>query len=148
MTNACIYGTKLSGGRGGWAAYVEASAETPRAGAEYGTAPRMQLLALTAALEATQGDPHVSIYTTSSYITDNIDSRLVRWRENGWMTAADTPVKNSDLWHRIDELLDEVGRTVEIHLVDDVDDPDLAPAKKLAQEHAGQLAPPSITISR
>ena len=45
------------------------------------------------------------LYTDSSYVRDGITRWIHRWKANGWRTAAKTPVKNEDLWRRLDAAL-------------------------------------------
>uniref|UniRef100_A0A7C4AHC2 Ribonuclease H n=1 Tax=Fundidesulfovibrio putealis TaxID=270496 RepID=A0A7C4AHC2_9BACT len=67
---------------------------------------RMEMLAVIAALESLTRPCEVRVVTDSMYVRDAIEKRwLYNWKRNGWKTAAKTPVKNRDLWMRMDGLL-------------------------------------------
>jgi len=66
---------------------------------------RMELTAVIEALKSTTGDNPIVIYTDSKYVMDGINQWIVRWKKNGWMTAAKKTVKNKDLWLLLDELI-------------------------------------------
>jgi ribonuclease HI len=63
----------------------------------------MELMAPIRALESLTRPSVVRIYTDSTYVRNGILSWLPRWKTNGWTTSARTPVKNADLWRRLDE---------------------------------------------
>ncbi|MGI9421882.1 MAG: ribonuclease HI [Hyphomicrobiaceae bacterium] len=63
---------------------------------------RMELMAAIAALEALKRPSSVTLYTDSTYVRDGITKWIVGWRRNGWRTAARKPVKNAELWQRLD----------------------------------------------
>lgn len=65
---------------------------------------RMELLAAIRGLEALKRPCRVTLYTDSRYLHDGISEWLPRWKRNGWRTASRKPVKNADLWRRLDEL--------------------------------------------
>lgn len=64
---------------------------------------RMELSAAIAALEALRGPCDVALYTDSVYVQQGITQWLPGWRARGWKTADKKPVKNQDLWQRLDE---------------------------------------------
>ena len=64
---------------------------------------RMELLAAIEALSALKQPCHVRLTTDSTYVKDGITKWLENWKRNGWKTAAKKPVKNQDLWIRLDE---------------------------------------------
>ena len=67
---------------------------------------RMEILGVIMALEALTQPRQVKVVTDSMYVRDAIEKRwLANWKRNGWKTAARTPVKNRDLWERLDGLL-------------------------------------------
>jgi ribonuclease HI len=67
---------------------------------------RMEILAVIVALEELTKPCQVRVVTDSMYVRDAIEKRwLANWKRNGWKTAAKTPVKNRDLWMRLDGLL-------------------------------------------
>ena len=63
----------------------------------------MELLAAIEALSALKQPCHVRLTTDSTYVKDGITKWLENWKRNGWKTAAKKPVKNQDLWIRLDE---------------------------------------------
>lgn len=91
-------------GPGGWGAILEWSGtEKTLSGAEaLTTNNRMELTAAIAALEALTRACHVEFYTDSEYLRRGITEWLANWKRNGWKTAGRTPVKNADLWERLD----------------------------------------------
>jgi ribonuclease HI len=64
---------------------------------------RMELMAAIAALSALKEPCNVIITTDSQYVRKGITEWLAGWKRNGWRTAAKEPVKNADLWRRLDE---------------------------------------------
>ncbi len=68
---------------------------------------RMELLAAIKALEALKRPSAVELYTDSTYVKDGISQWISRWKTNGWRTAGRKPVKNADLWQRLDALVSE-----------------------------------------
>lgn len=63
---------------------------------------RMELMAAIQGLELLQERCRVRMVTDSKYVMDGIQSWLPKWKRNGWKTAAKKPVKNADLWQRLD----------------------------------------------
>ncbi|MDR3458690.1 MAG: ribonuclease HI [Verrucomicrobiae bacterium] len=63
---------------------------------------RMELQAAIEALSALKGPCTVEFHTDSNYLRDGITKWLRGWKRNGWRTAAKQPVKNEDLWRRLD----------------------------------------------
>ena len=66
---------------------------------------RMELLAAIRGLEALTRRAPVDLYTDSTYVRDGITKWLPGWKSNGWKTAAKKPVKNQDLWQRLEAAL-------------------------------------------
>ena len=66
---------------------------------------RMELMAAIQALETLKRPVHAKLHTDSQYLRDGITQWLARWKKNGWRTADKKPVKNIDLWQRLDEAL-------------------------------------------
>ena len=64
---------------------------------------RMELMAPIQALESLTRPSTVRLHTDSIYVRDGITKWLPRWSANGWQTSAKQPVKNVDLWKRLDE---------------------------------------------
>lgn len=63
---------------------------------------RMELMAAIRALESLTRPATVRIHTDSTYVRSGITSWLAAWKRNGWLTAARQPVKNADLWRRLE----------------------------------------------
>ncbi|MYE01704.1 MAG: ribonuclease HI, partial [Alphaproteobacteria bacterium] len=91
-------------GPGGWAALLRCGASESElvGGARHTTNNRMELMAAIAGLEALTRPCSVRLTTDSRYVMDGIGSWLPAWKRNGWRTAARKPVKNIDLWQRLD----------------------------------------------
>jgi len=64
---------------------------------------RMELMAAISALEALERASDITIVTDSVYVKDGLTKWIHNWKRNGWKTAAKKPVKNEDLWKRLDE---------------------------------------------
>ena len=64
---------------------------------------RMELMAAIAALEALTRPSQITITTDSAYVKNGVTGWIHGWKKNGWRTAARKPVKNEDLWRRLDE---------------------------------------------
>lgn len=94
-------------GPGGWAALLRWGArERELSGAEpLTTNNRMELRAAIEALAALRGARTVELYTDSRYLRDGVVQWLPDWKRRGWRTAAGKPVRNVDLWQRLDELM-------------------------------------------
>lgn len=94
-------------GPGGWGAILRyGDNEKELSGGEAATTNnRMELMAAIAALEALKRPSTVRIHTDSRYLRDGITTWIHNWKRNGWRTAAKKPVKNEDLWRRLDDLL-------------------------------------------
>ncbi len=91
-------------GPGGWAAilrYGEHEKEISD-GEKETTNNRMELMAAIRALESIKEPVAAHIYTDSTYVRSGITEWINKWRSNGWRTAAKKPVKNVDLWQRLD----------------------------------------------
>lgn len=94
-------------GRGGWGVLLRyRGVEKELSGAEAETTNnRMELMGAIAALEALKRPSTVRLSTDSAYVKNGITQWLPRWKANGWKTAAKKPVKNQDLWERLDAAL-------------------------------------------
>lgn len=95
-------------GPGGWGALLRfGEHERELYGAEDETTNnRMELLAAISALEALRNDRYPVVLTTDSrYVMDGITKWMDNWKKRGWKTANRQPVKNEDLWRRLDELV-------------------------------------------
>jgi ribonuclease HI len=96
-------------GRGGWGAVLRyRGVEKEFYGGEpHTTNNRMELTAVIRGLEALSRPCRVRVVTDSQYVKQGITQWILRWRRNGWRTADKQPVKNRDLWERLDALLAE-----------------------------------------
>ncbi|MFI6032364.1 ribonuclease HI [Amycolatopsis magusensis] len=93
-------------GPGGWGAvlrYGSHEKELYGGQAESTTNNRMELTAPIQALESLKRPVEVRLYTDSTYVRNGITSWLPRWKSNGWQTTGKTPVKNADLWQRLEQ---------------------------------------------
>ena len=97
-------GCKGNPGPGGWAAILVArGTEKELSGGEATTTNnRMELTAAIAALEALTRSCSVALHTDSQYVRDGITQWLGNWKRRNWRTADKKPVKNVDLWQRLD----------------------------------------------
>ena len=91
-------------GPGGWGAILRSGLrERELAGGEAATTNnRMELMAAISALEALKRPATVILYTDSIYLKDGITRWLAQWKKRGWKTADKKPVKNVDLWQRLE----------------------------------------------
>ena len=64
---------------------------------------RMELLAAIAALEALDRPSKVTVVTDSAYVKNGVTEWMSAWKRNGWKTASKKPVRNVDLWRRLDD---------------------------------------------
>ncbi|BAU47888.1 ribonuclease H [Sulfurifustis variabilis] len=94
-------------GPGGWGALLRAGDhEKELYGAEPQTTNnRMELMAAIRALEALKRPVEVSLTTDSEYLRKGITEWLPQWKRRGWRTADKKPVKNQDLWERLERAL-------------------------------------------
>jgi len=98
-------GCRGNPGPGGWGAVLRYD-DTEKelfGGERHTTNNRMELMAAIAALEALKRPCRVVVTTDSTYVKQGITQWIARWRRNGWRTAGRKPVKNVDLWQRLDE---------------------------------------------
>jgi ribonuclease HI len=91
-------------GPGGWAAILRlGSRERELAGGDPATTNnRMELTAAIMGLEALKRPCRVRLYTDSNYVRDGVTKWIHGWKRNGWRTADKKPVKNVELWRRLD----------------------------------------------
>jgi ribonuclease HI len=92
-------------GPGGWGAVLSYDGHEKEI---YGGEPeattnnRMELMAAIRALETLKRPVAVRLHTDSTYVRSGITSWLASWKRNGWKTASKQPVKNADLWQRLE----------------------------------------------
>ena len=91
-------------GPGGWGAILQAGGKTKEmsGGEPLTTNNRMELTAAIMALEALTRPCEIDLHTDSKYVMDGITSWIHGWKARGWKTADKKPVKNDDLWKRLD----------------------------------------------
>jgi len=91
-------------GPGGWGVLIRIDgAETELHGGEPATTNnRMELMAAITALESQPKGSRVILHTDSNYVKDGLTKWIIGWKRNGWRTADKKPVKNQDLWQRLD----------------------------------------------
>ena len=96
-------------GPGGWGAILSFGQHRKdlKGGEAHSTNNRMELMAAISALEALNRPCRVDIYTDSQYLRDGVTLWMERWKQNGWRTSDKKPVKNIDLWQRLDTALAE-----------------------------------------
>jgi len=94
-------------GPGGWAALLRYRfRERELSGGEPATTNnRMEMLAVIQGLEALKRPMRVCIYTDSQYVMKGVTEWLAAWKRRGWKTADRQPVKNVDLWQRLESAL-------------------------------------------
>ena len=94
-------------GPGGWGAILRyRGTEKEFHGGEPATTNnRMEMTAVIQALEALKRPMAAVVFTDSRYVMDGVTRWLPRWKQNSWRTADKKPVKNVDLWQRLDQAL-------------------------------------------
>ena len=92
-------------GPGGWGALLRFKGkEKSLHGGEHNTTNnRMELMAAIEALGTLKRPCEVRLTTDSSYVKDGIQKWMPNWKKNGWKTANKKPVKNADLWQKLDQ---------------------------------------------
>jgi len=111
MTDAVIIYTdgacRGNPGPGGWGVILNYKGKIKELyGAEmHTTNNRMELMAAIEALESLTRPCLVQLNSDSSYVLKGITEWMPNWKKRGWKTAAKTPVKNEDLWRRLDAAL-------------------------------------------
>jgi ribonuclease HI len=94
-------------GPGGWGAILEWNGHRRelKGGEPHTTNNRMELMAAIMALEALKRACAAEVHTDSQYLRDGITKWIHGWKRNGWRTADKKPVKNAELWRRLDTAL-------------------------------------------
>jgi len=93
-------------GPGGWGAWLAGAGHEKElwGGEPLTTNNRMELTAVIEALSALRRASHVQLHTDSEYVRQGITAWIHNWKRRGWKTADHKPVKNIDLWQRLDAL--------------------------------------------
>jgi len=96
-------------GPGGWGAILISGDHRKEisGGEALTTNNRMELLAAISALEALKKRSEVELWTDSAYVRNGITAWIHGWKKNGWRTADKKPVKNAELWQKLDALRDK-----------------------------------------
>ena len=94
-------------GPGGWGALLlyDGHEKALFGGEPLTTNNRMELTAAIQAIEALRKPCTIEIHTDSQYLRHGITEWIASWKRNGWRTSARKPVKNADLWQRLDAVL-------------------------------------------
>ena len=95
-------------GPGGWGAVLQFKDKTRKicGGEQQTTNNRMELMAAIMALETLSRACKVKLNTDSKYVLQGITEWMINWKARGWKTAAKKPVKNEDLWRRLDSAIE------------------------------------------
>ena len=118
MQDVTIYtdgACKGNPGPGGWGVLLQ-SGEVRKElfGGELNTTNnRMEIMAVIEALSALKRPCHVTLYLDSEYVRKGITEWIAGWKARGWRTAAKAPVKNVDLWQRLDALVAGSGHRID-----------------------------------
>ena len=104
-------------GPGGWGVVLRTRGHDKElcGGEAQTTNNRMELTAVIEALSSLTRHSKVRVYTDSQYVQKGISEWIHNWKRRGWLTADRKPVKNADLWRRLDEIAR--GHRVEWHWV-------------------------------
>lgn len=93
-------------GIGGWGVVIIIPNTNPihlNGGSNITTNNQMELTAAIKALQYFNESKNITIFTDSKYVMNGIESWIVNWKKNGWRTAAKKPVKNKELWEKLDK---------------------------------------------
>lgn len=106
-------------GPGGWGALLESGDSRKELfGGELDTTNnRMEITAVIEALSALKRPCQVSLYLDSEYVRKGITEWIAGWKARGWRTSTKAPVKNVDLWQKLDALVAGSGHRIEWHWV-------------------------------
>ncbi|MDA7751146.1 ribonuclease HI [Methylophilaceae bacterium] len=96
-------------GDGGWGALIINGSENKElyGGEKNTTNNRMELMAVIMAIESIDRIQDVTIFTDSTYVQKGISEWIINWKRNGWKSSNKQPVKNQDLWVRLDSVNSE-----------------------------------------
>ena len=96
-------------GKGGWAAIIlDGKNQSSISGSENKTTNnRMELMAPIMALKKIKIKSEITIYTDSRYVKDGITEWIKKWKLNNWKSSNKKPVKNKDLWLKLDRLCEK-----------------------------------------
>ena len=110
FTDGCCLGNP---GPGGWACLIKKDGKEVllKGGEPQTTNNRMELLAVIKGLEALSNSDEVTIFTDSEYVLKGATEWLKNWKKKGFKTSSGKPVKNRDLWEKLDRLLNKKSIT-------------------------------------
>ncbi|MEK8033346.1 ribonuclease HI [Ideonella sp. DXS29W] len=96
-------------GPGGWGAWLKAGEHEKEmfGGEKLTTNNRMEMTAVIESLGSLKRRCRVAIYTDSEYVKNGITTWIHNWKRRGWRTADNKPVKNAELWQKLDELVQQ-----------------------------------------
>ena len=122
MDHVVIYtdgACKGNPGPGGWGVYLKSGDHEKElwGGERDTTNNRMELMAVIQALSALKRPCQVSLHLDSEYVRKGITEWIHGWKKKGWVTAAKQPVKNAELWQRLDGLVHGGPHRIEWHWV-------------------------------
>ena len=102
-------------GPGGWGALLKSKdSQKELFGGELATTNnRMEMMAVIEALTALKRPCHVTLHVDSQYVLKGMTEWIAGWKARGWKTAAKQPVKNVDLWQRLDALVSTAGHQID-----------------------------------
>ena len=129
-------------GPGGWGVLLKsAGTQKELFGGELGTTNnRMEMTAVIEALAALKRPCHVTLHVDSQYVLKGMTEWIAGWKSRGWKTAAKQPVKNVDLWLKLDQLVTTAGHKIDWRWVRGHDgDP--------GNEHADMLAIRGVEVA-
>lgn len=106
-------------GPGGWGVLLrQGTTERELSGGELLTTNnRMELLAVIEGLSALRRPCEIDVWMDSQYVRQGITQWIHGWKAKGWRTAAGQPVKNVELWQRLDALAHDAGHRIRWHWV-------------------------------
>lgn len=122
MNHVVIYtdgACKGNPGPGGWGAFLRSDGHEKElwGGERDTTNNRMELMAVIEALSALKRPCTVDLYVDSEYVRKGITEWIQGWKKKGWVTAAKQPVKNAELWRRLDALVHDGTHKIAWHWV-------------------------------
>ena len=97
-------------GRGGWGAviiYPNKKIIHLNGGSNLTTNNKMELIAAIKVLEYFDKACDLKIFTDSKYLMNGIENWIINWKKNGWKTASKKPVKNKEIWEKLDTLIQQ-----------------------------------------
>ncbi len=94
-------------GRGGWGVHLQYKSHNKQlcGGEAETTNNRMELMAAIQALECLHKPCAIKLHTDSKYVLQGITEWMPNWKKRGWKTATNKPVKNEELWRRLDQAI-------------------------------------------